>query len=229
MALAYKTPFISGKDSLNNEYTHDGKSLAIPPTLLISAIGHVPDVRACVTMDFKEPGNLVVLVGITRNELGGSLWAAVHDRQGGDVPGVDPDLGQAVFRAVHLAINRGLVRSCHDLSEGGLAVALAEMAIAGGWGAAVSLRDVPCEPDAASDPVLLFSESPSRFLLEVAPEHHAALSDLLGSLPWGRLGEVAATTAGAAPRLLVAGLERSVAIDARVDDLKQVWQQPLKW
>ncbi len=232
LALAYKTPFISGKDSLNNEYVHDGKSLAIPATLLISAIGQVPDVRRCVTMDFKEPGNLVMIVGTTRDELGGSLWAALQGQNGGNVPGVDPDLGQQVFRAVYQAINRGLVRSCHDLSEGGLAVALAEMAIAGGLGANISLRDIPCDDDAASDCVLLFSESPSRFLLEVPPQDHAALTDLLGSLPWGRLGEVDSNPSGSAAanaRLVVTGLDESVVIEAAVDDLKAAWQQPLHW
>jgi len=232
LALAYRTPFISGKDSLYNEYAHEGKSLAIPATLLISAIGQVPDVRGCVTMDFKEPGNLVVQVGITRSELGGSLWAAIQDREGGTVPGADPELGQRVFRAVHLAISHGLVRSCHDLSEGGLAVALAEMAMAGGLGAAISLRDVPCEDDAAHDLVLLFSESPSRFLLEVPPQHHAALADLMGNLPSGRLGEVVAATdepATASARLAVTGLRGSVVIDAAIRDLKEAWQQPLRW
>ena len=78
VSLAYGTPFISGKDSLNNEYTHEGRSLAIPPTLLISAIGIVPDVRSCVTMDLKEPGNLLYILGMTRRELGGSLWSEVN-------------------------------------------------------------------------------------------------------------------------------------------------------
>jgi phosphoribosylformylglycinamidine synthase len=146
------------------------------------------------------------------------------------VPGVDPDLGQRVFRAVYLAISRGLVRSCHDLSDGGLAVALAEMAMAGGLGAAISLRDVPCEDDAAHDLVLLFSESPSRFLLEVPPQHHAALADLLGTLPWGRLGEVGSSPPGTAPaRLAVTGLAGSVVIEAQIGDLKEAWQQPLRW
>src|SRR5262249_22849468 len=131
LARSYETPFISGKDSLNNEYTHDGRTLAIPPTLLISAIGQVPDVRLCTTIDLKEPGNLVLLAGWTRNELGGSHWAGLHDHDGGRVPQVDPDRGRALFHAIHTAITQGLVRSCHDLSEGGLAVALAEMAIAG--------------------------------------------------------------------------------------------------
>src|SRR5262249_49100688 len=86
LARAYGTPFISGKDSLNNEYTHEGKSLAIPATLLISAIGQVPDVRRCVTMDLKEPGNLLLLAGHTRLELGGSHWLLVRALGGGPVP-----------------------------------------------------------------------------------------------------------------------------------------------
>jgi phosphoribosylformylglycinamidine synthase len=191
LALAYGTPFISGKDSLNNEYTHDGASRAIPPTLLISAIGQVPDVRRCVTMDLKEPGNRLLIAGLTRNELGGSHWLLTRGLDGGRVPAVDPDLGRPLFRAVHAAINRGLVRSCHDLSEGGLAAALAEMALAGGLGANASLRDVPCDDDAAHDAILLFSESPSRFLLEVRPDDVNDLADLFGGLPLGRLGDVA--------------------------------------
>ncbi len=134
VALGYGTPFISGKDSLNNEHTHEGKSLAIPPTLLISAIGQVTDVRSCVTMDLKEPGNVLLLLGSTRNELGGSLWCHIHSPEGGRAPRVDLALGRSCMKAVHAAIMRGLLRSCHDLSEGGLAVALAEMALCGRLG-----------------------------------------------------------------------------------------------
>jgi phosphoribosylformylglycinamidine synthase len=97
---------------------------------------------------------------------------------------------------------------------------------------AISLRDVPCEDGAVSDPVLLFSESPSRFLLEVPPQHHAALADLMGSLPWGRLGEVVpgnGTPRTASARLTIAGLEGSAVIDAPVRDLREAWQQPLRW
>jgi len=232
LALAYGTPFISGKDSLNNEYTHDGRSLAIPPTLLISAIGQVADVRSCVTMDLKEPGNLLLVLGMTRLELGGSLWAEVHQATGGRIPQVDPPVGLRLFTALHQAIGRGLIRSCHDLSEGGLAVALAEMALAGGLGARVSLGDVPRTDDAVSDFVLLFSESPTRFVLEVPPGCFAELAGLFDGLPLGRLGEVAASYEGngtASPRLIVRGLADSVVIDASVADLKAVWQRPLHW
>ncbi len=228
LALSYGTPFISGKDSLYNEYNHDGQSLAIPPTLLISAIGQVPDVRRCVTMDLKEPGNLLLIVGQTRAELGGSSFLKITEQAGGRVPKVDPDLGRAIFRAIHELINAGLVRSCHDLSEGGLAVALAEMAFAGGLGLEVSLRDVPCEDDAASNPCLLFSESPTRFLLEISPARFAEAADILGTLPFGRLGHVTESQAVDTPRLLVQGLdETTTIINANLPDLKLAWQRSI--
>ena len=224
VAVAYGTPFISGKDSLYNEYTHEGQSLAIPPTLLISAMGQVPDVRRCVTMDLKEAGNVLLLVGSTRDELGGSHWAMVRDLAGGAVPRVVPQAGPPLFRALHAAIAAGEIRSCHDLSEGGLAVALAEMAIAGGLGANVSLDAVP-RPDDVRHPVsLLFSESPTRFLLEVRPESLAAVSDRFAGLPLGRIGEVVA-----APQLVVRADVGPALIDAPLSVLKTVWQTPLRW
>jgi phosphoribosylformylglycinamidine synthase len=234
LALAYRTPFISGKDSLNNEYTHDGQSLAIPPTLLISAMGRVPDIRKCVTMDLKEPGNVLFLAGLTRFELGGSHWALLHDERGGRVPRVDPTLGRPLFLAVHAAIMRGLVRACHDLSEGGMAVALAEMALAGGLGANVSLEGVPREQTAAHDTVLLFSESPTRFLLEVRPADAAELMRLFDGLALGRLGTVSGPAGDSQPqanppRLTVRGLDGTTRIDATVVQLKTAWQQPLRW
>ena len=207
LALAYGTPFISGKDSLYNEYTHEGRSLAIPPTLLISAIGQVPDVRRCVTMDFKEPGNLHSASGSHPFRAGGLDLGRPHQQGAGRVPRVDPALGRRLFAALHAAIRRGLVRSCHDLSEGGLAVALAEMAIAGGLGANVSLARVPREDDAASDLVLLFSESPTRFLLEVSPECLDELSGVFSGLPLGQLGVV--TASAARPRSRLRAIDRS--------------------
>jgi phosphoribosylformylglycinamidine synthase len=134
VAVAYGTPFISGKDSLNNEFRVGDKKIIIPHSLLISAISIVEDVRKCVTMDAKEAGNLVYVVGTTRNELGGSHFSLVNGLSGGAVPRVDPAAGRQVFKAVSAAIRDGLVRACHDLSEGGLAVAAAEMAFSGGLG-----------------------------------------------------------------------------------------------
>ena len=220
VALAYGTPFISGKDSLYNEYTHEGRSLAIPPTLLISAMGQVPDVRECVTMDLKEAGNLLLIVGTTRDELGGSHWAMARGLEGGSVPRVDLESAPPIFRALHRSIRRGLVRSCHDLSEGGLAVALAEMAMAGGLGVEVlfALDPLPLHPAA-----MLFSESPTRFVLEVRPESVEATFVEFDGLAIDLLGAVVAT-----PRLFVID-KKSTWIDAPLSDLKAAWQAPLRW
>jgi phosphoribosylformylglycinamidine synthase len=233
-AVAYRTPFISGKDSLNNEFAHEGRQLVIPPTLLISAIGIVPDIRSCVTMDLKEPGNALYVVGMTRRELGGSIWSAVHGHRGGSAPRVDLATAPRIFRAVSAAIARGLVRSCHDASEGGLAVALAEMAFAGGLGASISLDGMPSTPDAASDWVLLFSESPTRFVLEARPGSSAELESLLHDVPYTRIGRVEAVPAGTrsdrkSARLAIRGLDGSLVVDAPLDELKAAWQQPLAW
>src|SRR5437660_12188187 len=100
-------PFISGKDSLYNEFHAQGRHLVIPPTLLISALGRVNDVRRCVTMDLKEPGNLLLLIGATADEMGGSHYHRVHGLAGGPVPRVDLDAARNVFVKMHQAIERG--------------------------------------------------------------------------------------------------------------------------
>ncbi len=222
-ALAYGTPFISGKDSLYNEYSQDGVSRAIPGTLLISAMGQVPDVRKCVTMDLKEAGNHLFLVGETRPELGGSHWAMVRDLTGGIVPSVNLEQAPLWFRAVHQAIQTGLVRSCHDLSEGGLAVALAEMALAGGLG--VEVDDAPVGAGDENHPItFLFSESPTRFVLEVAitPENFDAFAATFQGLALVALGRVTAE-----PRLLIRDRSGKSLIDSSLAALKSAWQSPL--
>jgi len=182
-------------------------------------------------MDLKEPGNVLLILGLTRLELGGSLWAHLQSLEGGRVPQVDPALGTKIFAALHQAIGRRLVRSCHDLSEGGLVVALAEMAIAGRLGANVSLGAVPHEAAATSDLVLLFSESPTRFLLEVRPECLESLTSLLEGLPLGRLGFVdpgGDLERTASPRLVVRGQGGLTVLDCAVADLKTAWQRPFR-
>ena len=159
-AVAYGAPFISGKDSLNNEYNDvDGTRHSIPGTLLISALGIVPQVARTVTMDLKTPGNLLYIVGETRPEYGGSHIHLLRGLTGGMVP--QPVLeAPTQMRALYRTIQDGLVRSCHDCSEGGMAVALAEMCIGGQLGADISI---------AGESNLLFSESLSRFIVEVEP------------------------------------------------------------
>ena len=147
IAVAYGTPFVSGKDSLNNEFSYEDSSgtrrtVAIPSTLLITALGQVDDVETCVTMDLKGPGNLLYLIGETKDEMGGSHYNLVNGLTVGNVPTVDKEIAPKIFRALHHAIKQGLILSCHDLSEGGLAVAAAEMAFAGGVGVELNLSNV---------------------------------------------------------------------------------------
>ncbi len=234
LAIAYGTPFISGKDSLYNDYRVGDRTLSIPPTLLISAMGQVPDVRRCVTMDTKESGNVLLLVGTTREEFGGSLWAEVHGLDGGVVP--RPVASEAVptFRALHQAISRGLVRACHDPSEGGLAVALAEMALAGDHGLDVQLPGEPLTGIAitALDPAAdLFSESTTRFVIEVRPEHLDAVVALFrgtgtGSdpVPLTRIGTVSPAAPAGRLRVLTAGQAAPV-IDLGLDQIRRAWKR----
>jgi phosphoribosylformylglycinamidine synthase len=222
VALTYGMPFISGKDSLNNEFHSGGRNITIPPTLLISALGRVADVRRCVTMDFKEAGHLIFLAGVTRNEMGGSHYHLVNRLPGGAVPRVDLELAPRIFWDVHEAIERGLVRACHDLSEGGLAAAVAEMAIAGGVGADITNLKTGAEP--LPDEVLLFAESNTRFLLEVAPDKAGPLAELFAEVPLVQIGQTVSQ-----PRLRVAGSSGEWVIWAQVADLKESWQKPLRW
>ncbi len=191
-ALLFGAPFVSGKDSLNNEYFDGvtGQQVAIPPSLLITAIGIVPDVRYACTMDLKEPGSLLYVVGETRKELGESYYYRVRGLQGGVVPGT-VQAGLEIARRLHRAITSDLVRACHDCSEGGLAVALAEMALAGGRGVDVALDRVPRGDDTTVfDDWLLFAESNSRYVVEVRPENAKAFEALLADLPLGQIGVV---------------------------------------
>jgi phosphoribosylformylglycinamidine synthase len=222
VALAYGTPFISGKDSLNNEFHARDRTILIPPTLLISALGRVDDVRRCVTMDLKAADNVLYLVGATRDELGGSHYNLVAGSSGGKVPRVDVERAPAIFRKLHEAIERGLVRSCHDLSEGGLAVAAAEMAFAGNVGADLALEGV--ESKEYGDEIPLFSESATRFLVEVAPADASELQERFGSLPLARIGRTCIER-----RLRIAGQNGEWIIQAPLHVLKEAWQKPMRW
>ncbi|QDU01390.1 Phosphoribosylformylglycinamidine synthase subunit PurL [Gimesia chilikensis] len=227
-SIAYGSPFISGKDSLYNEFSYENdkgekETVAIPPSLLISAIGQIPDVSRAITMDLKSPGNQIFLVGATRDELGGSHYALVNDLEGGEVPQVDKEDAPLIFNALHSAIQQQLVRSCHDLSEGGLAVAAAEMAFAGGYGMKLDPTRLP-EALELSTASLLFSESNTRFLIEVAPDKIAALQLCFGELPLVEIGEVIGNR-----QLTIKGTSGSNVINLGLDELKSAWKNPLAW
>jgi phosphoribosylformylglycinamidine synthase II len=218
-AVAYAAPFVSGKDSLNNEYTGaDGRKHAIPGTLLISALAHVPDVTCTVTTDLKRPGNWLYLAGLTRDELGGSAYARLHEDAGGRVPQPAAE-APALYRAVHQAIRSGLVRACHDCSEGGLAVAAAEMALGGRLGLELALAAVPRTADASRAGVVAFSESLGRLLFEVVPEDAERFESALAGFPVARVGRVRADD-----HLIILGLDGEAAVDVGLAGLDRAWR-----
>lgn len=164
-ARMYGAPFVSGKDSLNNEYVGtDGQRHAVPPTLVITAVAHVPDPDHCVTPDLSEPGNVLLLLGETEPEFAGSHldMVAGSPKIAGAAPSPVPEAPDR-YRHLHAAMRAELVESCHDLSEGGLAVAIAEMCLAGRLGATI---DTLPHHDLTT---ALFSESAGRLLVEVRP------------------------------------------------------------
>jgi phosphoribosylformylglycinamidine synthase len=261
-ALGFGTPFISGKDSLNNEYrAHDQRSPVIP-TLVISAIGVIEDASRTIDMSLKRAGNLVYQVGATRNELAGSHYAEVFQPDitqhmpGTTVPQVDVASARATMKAVGEAIRKGLLQACHDLSEGGLAVAAAEMSLASLLGMTIDLKNLnvgaplagalggagapmtrpigsawpsmlvgPGAPLADSlwkaSMILLLSESPSRFLVEVAPEQREAFEAHMRSYS---INDVACIgLVEAAERFIVRHGEETL-IDLSIEALQQAWK-----
>ena len=224
-AMAFESPFISGKDSLNNEFScEDGTKIAIPSTLLISAMSIVNNVNKCVTMDLKKADNLLFIVGETKNELGGSHYYKIHEQLGANVPKLNLETAPKIAAKISSAIDAGLVASCHDCSEGGLAVALAEMAFAGGLGIETDLRGLPKSNDCLKVDSQLFSESNSRYIIEVKPENYDAFAKMMLNQPFGQLGKVTREN-----KLIIKTEDGKTAIEADIDSLKQAWQKTFDW
>ena len=218
-AVAYGLPFISGKDSLNNEYLGtDGKQHAIPASLLISAVGIVEDVDRTTTMDLKVEGSTIYLLGETRDEMAGSHFRLLFGAVEGEVaPGL-PEYAPALYKALHKAMAKGLVLSCHDLSEGGLAVAAAEMCLAGRLGMSLSL-------DAGDVVTDLFSESNGRLLVEVhASQVLAFENEFLGGTA-AYVRRIGSTTAG---RWLNVSTPDGRLISLPVELLVEAWMGDIK-
>ncbi len=221
-AVGFGTPFVSGKDSLRNEFHYGDKVVRIPPTLLVSALGIMEDVTKSVTMDFKRPGSKIGVVGLTKAELGGSQYWALDGFLGNSVPAVDTAVAKKAMTSLHNAMKDGLIRACHDCSDGGLGVALAEMAFAGETGAEIDLAAVPKE-DGMRDDHILFSESNSRFIIEVLQENNANVEKLLSDVPFAWVGE---TSKGA--NVVVKGTNGRTVVNEELSALKEAWQAPLR-
>ncbi|UCH43830.1 MAG: phosphoribosylformylglycinamidine synthase subunit PurL [Dehalococcoidales bacterium] len=224
MAVVYQTPFISGKDSLYNEFEFEGEIISIPHTLLVSAIGVMADVNRAVSMDLKNDGDLIYIVGTTLNELGGSEYFSAHGFTGNGVPRVDPQRARRLMVNLSRATAEGLVSACHDCSEGGIGVAVAEMAFAGGLGATINLGAVPLGEPVDRDDFILFSESNSRFLVTVMPERQGEFEEIMAGSVLAVIGRVDGSEV-----LTVYGLGGNRVVNTPLAELKKAWQEPLRW
>ena len=192
LTTLYKTPAVSGKDSCKNDSTRGGKKISIPPTLLISSIGQIDDVKKAITMPLKDAGDVIYVIGETKDEMGASAYyrklaeeQGAPENYGGTIPAVDGEQALKIYAAMNKATESELLKSATTPSKGGLGVALALTAIGGQLGANVDLSEV--SEDAAT---ALFSESNSRFIVTVAPEKASELEALFAGLPVEKIGIV---------------------------------------
>ena len=217
-AKGFETPFISGKDSLYNESPMG----PVTPTLLITAIGVIPDIRKTVSMELKQPGNIIYIVAKTYPELGGSHYYQNKGFLGNSVPKVRLDQANKTMDKITKAIDKGYLRACHDLSEGGLAVACAEMAFSSGYGVELDLNKVPTTKEGSRNDFVLFSESNSRFLVEVSEKNKENFETLMKDAVCAQIGKVKKEG-----YLSVTGLEGKTVIHADLEELRRRWKSVL--
>ena len=220
-------PLISGKDSMSNDCTLTDPPISIPPTLLVSVLGRLPEVRQAVTVDPKSPGDLLYLLGETRRELGASEFYRYYGERtrgrafvGNAVPTFDGPAARVLYGKLHQAMRRALVRSCHAPALGGLAAALARKALAGGWGLEVDLAAVPGDP--GDDIGALYSESGGRLLVTVAPEDAAAFEQALSGSACALIGKVSSGS-----RLVLCGRDGRVIARENLQVLRRHWKETL--
>jgi phosphoribosylformylglycinamidine synthase len=221
---AYRLPCVSGKDSMKNDYGTGEKKISIPPTLLYSVFGDHPDVRFTATSDFKNAGEKVYLVGVSKEELGASEISFML-RDSGEASGIggqvpllpNPEINITTYRALSTAIQAGLIQTAHDCSEGGVAVAAAEMCIGGRLGADI---DIDGTGD-ASVWARLWGESLGRFLVGVQPEDEADFIQWMAGHPITMLGTVTDS------ENLTISDGYDVLIDVETTSMVEAWQKTL--
>jgi len=224
----YKIPTVSGKDSCKNDSTRGGKKISIPPTLLISSLGQIDDVKKAVTTPLKKAGDLIYVIGETLDEPGASAYHRMLAEEqgnwknyGGNVPKVDADTALKIYAAMNNAVEAGLLRSSTTPTKGGLAVALALIAIGGGVGVKIDLTRVPACGE-LNDRQLLFSESNSRFIVSCRQKDASALENLFVSLPCARVGIVEKGST-----LFVTGCGGQPIIDTDIEELRKTFKTTL--
>jgi phosphoribosylformylglycinamidine synthase len=222
--LRFRVPCTSGKDSMSMDgevVDREGKRHRVSalPTLHFLVGGKVPNISRCVTMDVKKPGDNVYVLGETKDELGGSEFYRMHGESGLNVPKVKARELKALYKSLFQAMQRGLVNSCHGCYDGGLAVAAAQSAFAGGYGMDIDLRKVPREARLRREKVL-YSETQGRFVVTVSPENRAIFEAMIEG-DYSRVGSVRSDN-----NFRVRGLDGKYIMNENIQDLKQAWKGP---
>jgi phosphoribosylformylglycinamidine synthase subunit PurSL len=223
--LSYGIPLLSGKDSmyvdghLTGPYGETRKVSALP-TMQFSATSIVPDVQNCITMDAKIPGDLIYIVGITRNELGASEYYEHLGYIGSHVPKIFPEQFFPVYKTLNQAITQNIIASAHGIYRGGLGVHLAMKAMGGNLGMEIDLFQVPSEGVNRND-TLLFSESGGRFIVTIDPSHQETFEKMFLDFPCAMIGKVTETG-----NLIIHGMDSKQIVSLSVQDLKAAWKRP---
>jgi phosphoribosylformylglycinamidine synthase len=223
-AMGFSAPFISGKDSFYNQAKDSrGRDIPIPSTLLISAVAPVPDVRRIITSDLKREGSYLYLIGVTKDDLGHSVYKEIAGIKDHSFSKIDIPSALRSYRRLLRAMAEGLVLSAHDLSQGGLGACLAEMAFAGAAGVELELSKVIYEGAAKSGGVLLYSETQSRIAVEVPARRASEFEKTMRGSVVSRIG----ATIGAG-KFKVSGPDGGVFLQAEIGDLKTAWKTALE-
>jgi phosphoribosylformylglycinamidine synthase len=194
----------------------------VPQTVLISALSVIDDARRVMTMDFKGEGDLVIIVGKTYPEMAGSEYFARHGLMGNIPPRVRMSMAKRIFKTIEKAIKQNLLRSCHDVSDGGLGCALAESSFAGGLGVEVDLNAVP-QTGLFRDDFILFSESQTRFVVSIRKKDLDAFTELFRSIPFGVMGQTTREKI-----FKVKGIQGKTIIELPTQHLLEEWQAPFR-
>lgn len=230
-SIAYKTPFISGKDSMFNDFkgfneNSDQLKISVLPTLLVSSIGVINDYNKSVSLEAKFPGDLIYIIGETKKELGGSEYLEVVGEKtigkpliGNSVPKVDASKARNVYEKINEAINKNLIASSIPVNSGGLGIALAKMCIAGRLGAEIDLSKLNRTADVQREDIALFSESQSRIVISVAPENKEKLEKLFGGISFAEIGKVVDEN------FIIKGFSNNKIVDTNIKNLEQKYKK----
>ncbi len=228
--LAYEIPLLSGKDSMYVDGYLQGKykeaiKISALETIQFSVVSVIDDVAKCVSCDAKILGDLVYILGFTLNELGASEYYELMGETGLNVPEVKFNKFKIIYKALEKAIQNEIIVSARAVSRGGLGIHLAMVAIAGGMGIECDLAKIPFnnEKGELRDDILLFSESPGRFIITIAPENREIFEKLFKGLPCSFAGKITDRDTN----LIIKGLKGNTIIDLPVSGLEKIWAEPL--